>query len=73
MNGSNFDLNGWNSDLIGKGQFQKICQRVECRNQKIGLDWSRQSQKRFLLTQVSLQKVSSRLVTQKILISPELQ
>jgi hypothetical protein len=56
-----------------QGQFQKICQRVKCQNKKIGLDWSRQSQKRFLPTQVSLQKVSSWLVTQKVLIWPEVQ
>ena len=56
-----------------QGQFQKICQRIECWNQKIGVDWSRQSQKRFLPTQVSLQKVSSQLVTQKVLIWQEVQ
>jgi hypothetical protein len=47
--------------------------RVKCWNRKIGVDWSRQRQKRFLLTQVSLQKISSRLATQKVLIWQEVQ
>ena len=47
---------------LDRVSFQKICQRVKCRNQKIGVDWSRQSQKRPLQRQVSLM-FSSRLVT----------
>jgi hypothetical protein len=39
---------------LDRVSFQKICQRVKCRNQKIGVDWSRQSQKRPLQRQVSL-------------------
>jgi len=30
-------------DWPRQSQFQKFCQRVECRNLKIGVDWPRQS------------------------------